>query len=116
MPTIMKLTSILSIILTILFALLFNYYENETLYTLAITTGAIAYHFTMRLIVGYVFNFILKNKVNYSKKWFNVSKLEMKIYKLIITKNNIDKNCNAVPNKQNKCHIECIYFFFLPIP
>ena len=50
-------------------------------YTLAITFGTTAYHFTMRLIVGYSVDFVLKNKVNYNRRWFNVSKFEMKIYK-----------------------------------
>lgn len=91
MSKIMKLTSIISIILTILFAFLFNHYTNEVLYSLAITAGTIAYHFTMRLIVGYTIDFILNNKVNYNNKWFKVSKLEMKIYKFINVKKWKDK-------------------------
>ena len=86
MPIIMKLTSIISIILTILFVVLFNYYGNEALYTLAITFGTISYHFIMRLMVGYILNAILKNNVNYNKKWFKVSETEMKIYKVLKVK------------------------------
>lgn len=80
MAKIMKLTSMITILFTISFVIIFYYKTNNTFYTLAITFGTIAYHFTIRLIIGYAYNFIKKNKVDYNKKWFKVHKIEMKLY------------------------------------
>ncbi len=51
--------------------------------TLAISFGTTAYHFVMRLIVGWVINGILHNRVNYRDKWFRVGPKELKFYKKI---------------------------------
>ena len=51
--------------------------------TLAISFGTMAYHFVMRLIVGWVINGILHNRVNYRDKWFRVGPKELEFYKKI---------------------------------
>lgn len=79
----MKLISIISIIATIIFAIIFSTSSINLFLTLSITFGTIAYHFSMRLIVGMVVNAILNNSVNYNRKWFKVSVLEQKFYKFI---------------------------------
>ena len=91
MAKVIKISSLLSIILTVFFSILFYNFNNNVCYTLAITFGTTAYHFTMRLIVGYSVDFVLKNKVNYNRRWFNVSKFEMKIYKKLNVKKWKDK-------------------------
>ena len=86
MAKVIKISSLLSILLTVLFCILFYNFNNNMLYTLAITFGTTAYHFTMRLIVGHSVDFILNNKVNYNRRWFKVSKFEMKIYNKLMVK------------------------------
>ena len=61
MSKVMKIISCISVIFTIMFLVLFNQFKYEIFYTLVITFGTIAYHFLMRLAVGYSINFIYKN-------------------------------------------------------
>ena len=91
MAKVIKISSLLSILLTVLFCVLFYKFNNGLFYILAITFGTTAYHFTMRLIVGYSVDFILNNKVNYNRRWFKVSKFEMKIYNKLMVKKWKDK-------------------------
>ena len=66
----MKITAILSLLLTVICTLLHIKIANDILLTLAITFGTIAYHFCMRLHVGEIINALLHNKIDYNKKWF----------------------------------------------
>lgn len=51
-----------------------------------ITFGTIAYHFTIRLLVGMIVNMIMHNKADYYKKWYQVSDSEMKLYQKLKVK------------------------------
>ena len=82
----MKIISLIAVLLTICFALLYKVLSNDTLFSLAITFGTITYHFTIRLLIGFFYNIILKNKVNYNKRWFLVSEKEMKLYQILKVK------------------------------
>ena len=62
------------------------YTENVLMKAMAITFGTISYHFVMRYLVGYLYNRLLDNKVDYRRKWFAVSKIEMKIYQKLKVK------------------------------
>lgn len=93
MSKVMKIISCISVIFTIMFLVLFNQFKYEIFYTLVITFGTIAYHFLMRLAVGYSINFIYKNKFNYKRRWFQVSNFEMKIYRKL----NVKKWKNKMP-------------------
>ena len=93
MAKVMKIFALLSTIITIIFFIIFKHYNINIFYTLMITFGTIAYHFLMRLAVGYIINFIYKNKVNYNRKWFKVKNFEMKIYKKL----NVKKWKNKMP-------------------
>ena len=86
MDKIMKIFALVSTILTILFVVLFYSFNYNIFYVLAITSGTTAYHFTMRLFVGYSINYFLDNKVNYNRKWFKVSDFEMKLYQILKVK------------------------------
>ena len=65
---------------TVATTVLYQSTSKEILLTLAITFGTCAYHFIMRLLVGSIVNSILHNKVDYCKRWFQVSESEKKIY------------------------------------
>lgn len=82
----MKIISLLSFLLTIVFALLYHMTCIEVMLTLAITAGTIAYHFIMRLIVGTIFHLCMHNRADYTRKWYHISKTEMQFYQKIKVK------------------------------
>lgn len=65
--------------------------KNELSLSLSITFGTFAYHFIMRLIVGYVIHFIYHNQMNYKRKWFQPKRWEAKLYKKLKVKSWKDK-------------------------
>ena len=81
----MKTCAIIFVALTVLFTVLYFTYSIPV--SFAITFGTFSYHFCMRLLVGEVFNLILKNHVNYNRKWFHVGERETRLYKLLRIKN-----------------------------
>ncbi len=76
----MKRISVISLLLTICFFVLYKVSDYRFLVPFAITFGTIAYHFIIRLMVGTVVDMIMHNKADYQKKWYQVSKFEMKLY------------------------------------
>jgi len=82
----MKRITVLSILMTVSFCLLYQMTASTVSFTLAITSGTIMYHFTVRLLVGTVFDRIMQNKADYTKKWFQVSQSEMKLYQTLKVK------------------------------
>ena len=80
MSKIMKSVSVISVIATICFSVLYVYNSMPVFYSLAITFGTIAYHFCVRLMVGTLFNVFMKNRANYTKKWYRVKEWEQKLY------------------------------------
>ena len=82
----MKKTAVITLLLTIAFCLLYQVTSNSVVFSLAITFGTIAYHFIIRLLVGYVFDFKMKNQADYTKKWYHVSDFEMKLYQKLKVK------------------------------
>ena len=82
----MKIIAVLSVLLTAVFLVIYQFAPFEALVSIIITTATIAYHFWMRLFVGGAFNLALHNKVNYNKKWFKIGKTEQKIYKILKVK------------------------------
>lgn len=87
----MKSTSILSILATACFTVLYRKTGSGLCFSLAITAGTIAYHFTMRLLVGEGFYTVMKNKADLTKKWYQVGKAEMKLYRKLKVKQWKDK-------------------------
>lgn len=69
--------------LFIILLILYNLLNYPILLSLTITAGTFLYHFAMRLSVGYTIDFILKNKVDYTKKIFQEKKFEKKLYKFL---------------------------------
>lgn len=91
MSRVMKIISIVTIISTIIFSYVYITINKDIYLTLAISFGTTAYHFIMRLIIGYIVNGILHNKVNYNNIYFKSKKFEQKIYKIIKVKKWKDK-------------------------
>ncbi len=83
MPKLMKILSAVSLALTVTMALLYYYLETGIFLTLAITFGTIFFHLAVRLLVGLLFNLIMRNKADYTKKWYKVHAWESKLYKIL---------------------------------
>jgi hypothetical protein len=77
----MKMCTGILIGLTVLCAVLYGYTRMELFCVSAITLGTAAYHFAMRLAFGTVMHLLLRNRVDYRAKWFQVSAAEKKLYK-----------------------------------
>ena len=86
MPKLMKSVSVISLIALICFTVLYMYNSMPVFRSLAITFGTIAYHFCLRLTVGALFNAFMKNKADYTKKWYQVKSWEQKLYAKIKVK------------------------------
>ena len=93
MAKVMKRTAVVTLLMTICFCFLYRLTANGVLFSLAITSGTVAYHFIVRLLIGEYFNMTLNNKVDYTKRWFQVSKSEMKLYQKL----NVKKWKNKMP-------------------
>ena len=57
--------------------------QNAIIEMLTITIGVTLYHFAMRLAVGTVVNWMMKNKADYNGVWFREKGFENRLYKLI---------------------------------
>lgn len=78
-----------SMLLLILFAICAVIYcitDISRMETLTITLGVTSYHFIMRLSVGGVIDRYLNNRVDYTKKWFEVSSFETYFYNILKVK------------------------------
>lgn len=54
--------------------------------SLAITCGTFAYHFVMRLAVGYAIHACCRNRMNYRRRWFAQRGFEPALYKALRVK------------------------------
>lgn len=86
----MQIVSIISVILFIVFYILFNKTKVMIFEIIYITSIIIAYHFIIRLVIG---NIIprFKSRINYKSNWFKTKDFELKIYKKLNVKNWKDK-------------------------
>lgn len=80
------LTAISMAALTALSALLFRHTDADIFFTLFVTFGTTAYHFVMRLAVGYIVNAGMKNKADYTRKWYQLKPWEEKLYRFLKVK------------------------------
>ena len=86
MAKIVKGIAAFSLAATVILAISYKVTSSGILLPLAITSGTIAYHFVMRLMVGLAFHATMRNKADYRKRWYQVSKREMAVYeKLKVT-------------------------------
>lgn len=80
MAKIMKSVTALSILAAAVFAALFRRFNAGVYLSLAITFSTMAYHLGMRLIVGALFDKIMDNKADYTKKRYALRPWENKLY------------------------------------
>lgn len=79
-PLIMKSIAGITTLCTFLFALLYLYLWQGWMLTCAIFFGTTAYHFAMRLTVGYIVPKVTKYHFDYRKSWFQPRPWEAVIY------------------------------------
>ena len=79
----MLVLTLVSILLTGAFCLLYACFPYGTWLTAAISCGTTAYHFLMRLAVGYAFQCALHNRVNVRHPWFRTHKWEERLFRLL---------------------------------
>lgn len=70
----------------VLMALLSERLHGDIYLTLAITFGTAAYHLGMRLLVGLLFEKGMKNRADYTRKWYQVSSWENGLYRVLRVK------------------------------
>lgn len=86
MAKIVKGIAAFSLAATVILAISYKVTSSGILLPLAITSGTIAYHFVMRLMVGLAFHATMRNKADYQKRWYQVSKREMAVYEKLKVK------------------------------
>ena len=86
MAKIVKGIAAFSLAATVILAISYKVTSSGILLPLAITSGTIAYHFVMRLMVGLAFYATMRNKADYRKRWYQVSKREMAVYEKLKVK------------------------------
>ena len=86
MAKIVKGIAAFSLAATVILAISYKVTSSGILLSLAITSGTIAYHFVMRLMVGLAFHATMRNKADYRKRWYQISKREMAVYEKLKVK------------------------------
>ena len=86
MKKVMKSTTVLVVLATIIFTILYRTMENGVLLSLAITAGTISYHFVMRYAVAGIFSHAMHNRANLSRKWYQQKKWEKSLYQKLHVK------------------------------
>ena len=86
MAKIVKGIAAFSLAATVILAISYKVTSSGILLSLAITSGTIAYHFVMRLMVGLALHATMRNKADYRKRWYQVSKREMAVYEKLKVK------------------------------
>ena len=67
----------------IAFCLVYARTDSLLALTCAITFGTTAYHFWMRLLVGLIFDKVMNNRADYTKKWYQCGAREKRLYQLL---------------------------------
>ena len=75
-----------TLVATILLVVLYHFYHANVILPLAITTGTTCYHFSMRLLVGTLYNCTMRNRADYRKRWYQPKPWESALYKLLHVK------------------------------
>ena len=86
MAKIVKGIAAFSLAAVVILAISYKVTSSGILLPIAITSGTIAYHFVMRLMVGLAFHATMRNKADYRKRWYQVSKREMAVYEKLKVK------------------------------
>ena len=131
-PLVMKSMAILTTILTILLLLLHPYLQTGWWLPCTISLGTTAYHFLMRLAVGYGLLKLTNYDFDYRHGWFQPQKWEAEFYKKLQVKSWKEKIPTYAPSQfslkdqslyriiQNMCGAELVHeiimvLSFLPL-
>lgn len=87
----MKRITGISLVCTALAVVLFCYGRKDIYLSLAITFGTISYHLGMRLLVGLLYDVGMKNRADYTKKWYQLHPWESRLHQLLHVKKWKDK-------------------------
>lgn len=82
----MRISAILSLVLTLLSILAGFVWKSDVPKACAITFATTAYHFWMRLAVGGAFDICMRNRADYTKRWYQCSPWETGLYSRIKVK------------------------------
>lgn len=82
----MKTIAGIALVITGILTAIYHIRPFAIFLTMAITAGTTAYHFCMRLLVGGIFDRVLNNRVDPNRKWFQVGKVEQKLYEILKVK------------------------------
>jgi len=80
MAKLMKRTALVSVFAVLLLTGAYLLFPSGLLCSLAVTAGTTAYHFCMRLAVGYLFDRLMHNRADYRRPWFRPRPFEKKLY------------------------------------
>lgn len=86
MVKVLKIGPVIFLTATIVSAVLYRLTLIGLFLTLAITFGTTAYHFIMRWLVAFVYDFIMDNKADYRKRWYQVGQREKQFYEKLRVK------------------------------
>lgn len=83
MPRVMKWIAAVSLLLTPVMLALYARFEMGPFLSMGITCGTIAYHFIMRLLVGWCYDRCMGNRADVQHPWFRQRSFEPKLYDLL---------------------------------
>ena len=86
MPRVMKWTAAVSAALAVIALMLFAFGGQRLFLSLGITCGTIAYHFSMRLLVGWCYDRCMGNRADVRHPWFQQRSFEPKLYAFLRVK------------------------------
>lgn len=86
MPKTMKSITIVSFVTAIITAILFYRFRKDVYLTLSITFGTIFYHLGIRLLIGHLYNVKMRNRADYTKKWYQIHPWENRLYQVLHVK------------------------------
>lgn len=78
--------TILSVTAAMICLGIYNDTKHGALLAAAITFGTTAYHFLMRLSVGFLFDKTMNNRADYTKSWYQCRTWETKLYERLHVK------------------------------
>lgn len=82
-PLVMKATALITVLLTAMLSAAYSFFHRGWMLDAAITFGTTAYHFVMRLAVGYIIPKLTNYDFDYRRQWFQPRAWEPGFYKLL---------------------------------
>lgn len=86
MAKVMKLSALISSLITVMLIAVYLLTKNGVLFALAVTAGTFAYHFNMRLLVGSAVDAIMRNRADPNRHWYKERAFEAKLYRFLRVK------------------------------